>query len=324
MGRPDGSFGDLPADSLSLDAKDRMRNFRSSFQLIVSVVLAAPLALFAQGRTDTVWHGTPIRVSSQFKFTEGPASDAQGNVFFTDQPNNRIWKYATDGTLSIFMDPAGRSNGMFVDRKGNLISCADEHDQLWSISPKGKVTVLVKNFEGIRMNGPNDVWVSPKGGIYFSDPYYQRDYWKRKSPSLKSMDVYYLAPGATTPVRVIDDLKRPNGLIGTPDGKTLYVSDIDANKIYVYKIRADGSLDKGRLFFQGLRTDGMTIDNRGNVYLCGKGVSIISPRGVQTGHIPIPEPWSANACFGGVRDDTLFIAASTALYKVPTNVQGVR
>jgi gluconolactonase len=168
------------------------------------------------------------------------------------------------------------------------------------------------------------VWVSPSGGIYFSDPYYQLDYWKRKAPSLKSMDVYYLAPGATKPVRVIDDLKRPNGLVGTPDGKTLYVSDIDANKIYVYQIRADGSLDKGRLFFQGLRTDGMTIDNRGDVYLCGKGVSIISPQGTQIGHVPIPEPWSANACFGGAHDDTLFIAASTALYKVPTNVKGVR
>lgn len=288
------------------------------------LLLLAPLTGFAQPKTDTVWHGTPIRISNQFKFTEGPASDRQGNVFFTDQPNNRIWKYGTDGRLSIFLDPAGRSNGMFFDKKGNLISCADEHDQLWSISPKGKVKVLVKNFEGVRMNGPNDVWVSPSDGIYFSDPYYQRDYWKRQAPDLKSMDVYYLPPGGGKARKVADDLKKPNGLVGTPDGKTLYVSDIDANKIYAYSISSDGSLTDRRLFFQGVRTDGMTLDNRGNVYLCGKGITIVNPGGVQIGHIPIPEPWSANACFGGKHDDTLFIAASTALYKVPTNVKGVK
>lgn len=283
-----------------------------------------PGILQAQAKTDTLWHGAPIKISNQFSFTEGPASDKHGNVFFTDQPNNKIWKYATDGTLSVFMDAAGRANGMFFDKKGNLIACADEHDQLWSINPKGKVKVLVKDFKGVRMNGPNDVWASPSGGLYFSDPYYQRDYWKRQSPDLKTMDVYYL-PANRGPVRrVINDLKKPNGLVGTPDGKLLYVSDIDANKVYVYTIASDGSLGNRRLFSEGHRTDGMTIDNKGNVYLCGKGVTIIDPQGKQIGYIPIPEPWSANACFGGKNDDTLFIAASTALYKVPMKVKGVR
>lgn len=273
---------------------------------------------------DTVWYGTPIRVSNQFSFTEGPASDKHGNVFFTDQPNNRIWEYATDGSLSIFMDTAGRSNGMFFDRKGNLISCADEHDQLWSISPDRKVKILVADFQGVRMNGPNDVWVSPSGGIYFSDPYYQRNYWKRQAPDLKSMDVYYLPPGGG-PVRpVASDLKKPNGLVGTPDGRHLYVSDIDANRVYVYRITSDGSLTDKRLFSEGHRTDGMTLDNRGNVYLCGNGITIVNPQGREVGHIPIPEPWSANACFGGRHDDTLFIAASKALYKIPMKVKGVR
>lgn len=295
-----------------------------NYMLMLLAMACVPWMAAAQGSGDTVWYGTPVKISSQFSFTEGPASDRAGNVFFTDQPNNRIWEYDTKGNLSIFLDPAGRSNGMFFDGHGNLISCADEHDQLWSIAPDKKVTVLVRNFEGTRMNGPNDVWVSPSGGIYFSDPYYQRKYWKRQAPALSSMDVYYLPADRGPARRVIGDLEKPNGLVGTPDGKILYVSDINANKIYAYNIAADGSLSGKRLFFEGVRTDGITLDNQGNVYLCGKGITIINAKGVQVGHIPIPEPWSANACFGGKNHDTLFIAASTALYKVPMKVKGVR
>ncbi len=111
-------------------------------------------------------------VSNQFKFTEGPATDKDGNVFFTDQPNDKIWKYDTDGKLSVFLSPSGRSNGMCFDNNGNLLSCADENNQLWSIDPQGKVTVLVKNYQGKLLNGPNDVFVTSDGKIYFTDPYY--------------------------------------------------------------------------------------------------------------------------------------------------------
>src|SRR4051812_46492756 len=122
---------------------------------------------------------TPQLVSKQFAFTEGPAVDKKGNIFFTDQPNNKIWKYDRDGKLSVFMEGTGRSNGMYFDKKGNLISAADEQDQIWSISPKGKVTVLLKDWKGMRFNGPNDLWIDRSGGIYFTDPYYARDYWDR-------------------------------------------------------------------------------------------------------------------------------------------------
>lgn len=275
--------------------------------------------------SDTLWHGTPRKISAMFGFTEGPAVDGHGNVYFTDQPNNRIWKYGTDGKLSVFIDSAGRSNGMYFDKKGNLITCADEKDQLWSISPKGKVTVLVADFEGHRLNGPNDIWVSPNGGMYFSDPYYQRDYWKRKTPDLKSMDVYYLPPGGGPVKRVVDNLIRPNGLVGTPDGKHLYISDIDAKKIYIYTIAGDGRLKDRRVFITGHPTDGMTIDEEGDLFLCGStGVTIFNSKGTQIGYIPIPEPWTANACFGGRNRDQLFIAASKALYVIPMKVKGVR
>ncbi|HEY8893992.1 MAG TPA: SMP-30/gluconolactonase/LRE family protein, partial [Niastella sp.] len=104
---------------------------------------------------------TPRLIARNFSFTEGPATDKKGNIYFTDQPNNKIWKYSTDGHLSLFLDSAGRSNGMDFDNQGNLISCADEQNQLWSISPKKKITILVNDLDGKKLNGPNDVWVSP-------------------------------------------------------------------------------------------------------------------------------------------------------------------
>ena len=202
-------------------------------------------------------------ISNQFSFTEGPASDKEGNIYFTDQPNNKIWKYGTDGRLSIFMENAGRSNGMHFDKKGNLITCADEHNQLWSISPDGKVTVLVKDINGLHFNGPNDVWVNPNGGIYFTDPYYQRDYWTRKSPEIEGEKVYFLQKNKA-PVVVAGNLEKPNGIVGTADGKFLYVADIKANKTFKYKIAANGTLS-GQILFATQGSDGMTIDNKGNI-----------------------------------------------------------
>ncbi|HVV56346.1 MAG TPA: hypothetical protein VHC47_13520, partial [Mucilaginibacter sp.] len=105
----------------------------------------------------------PKLISKQFSFTEGASVDKKGNVFFTDQPNNQIWEYSADGKLSLWMDSTLRSNGTYFDAKGNLISCADEHDQLISISPKKKIKILVNGFEGDLLNGPNDVWVAPNG-----------------------------------------------------------------------------------------------------------------------------------------------------------------
>src|SRR5258708_1970699 len=104
------------------------------------------------------------KLASDFSFTEGPASDAHGNVFFTDQPNDRIMEWSTEGKLSTYKHPCGRSNGLSFDRDGNLWACADEKNELWRIDPAGKVTVVVKGYEGKLLNGPNDVWVQPTGG----------------------------------------------------------------------------------------------------------------------------------------------------------------
>ena len=264
----------------------------------------------------------PQLISRQFKFTEGASTDKYGNVFFTDQPNNKIWEYDTNGKLSVFLDSAGRSNGMYFDHHGNLVTCADEHDQLWSISPKKKIKVLLTNFNGHLMNGPNDIWIDAKGGIYMTDPYYQRNYWTRTKSELDGQKVYYLPKGSHQPIIVDSIIKKPNGIVGTSNGKYLYVADIGANKTYKYTINKNGTLsDRVLIIEQG--ADGITLDEEGNIYLCGNGVTIYNPSGKKVGHIAINEPWSANLCFGGKNKDVLFINASTAIYTVKMNVKGV-
>ena len=261
-------------------------------------------------------------LSSQFSFTEGPAVDKAGNIFFTDQPNDKIWKYGTDGSLTVFMDKTGRSNGLYFDRKGNLIACADEKDELWSISPDKKITVLVKDFKGHRLNGPNDLWIDPKGGVYFTDPYYQRSYWDRKSSDLNGEKLYYLPTGKKEAGIVDSNLVQPNGIVGTPDGKYLYVADIKDNKTYRYNISRDGSLAARRLFApQG--SDGITLDSKGNLYLSGNGVTIYNPLGEKIDHIDVPAKWTANLCFGGKNRTDLFITASESIYLFPMLVKGV-
>ncbi len=262
------------------------------------------------------------KLADGFEFTEGPAADAAGNVYFTDQPNDRIMKWSVDGELTTYLQPCGRSNGLCFDREGHLWACADEKNQLWRISPGKDVTVLIETHEGKLLNGPNDLWLRPDGGAYFTDPFYKRDYWARGETMEQSCQgVYYLAPDRKTLARVIDDLDQPNGIIGTPDGKTLYVTDIKAGKTYAYTILADGSLT-GKTLFCEMGSDGMTIDNEGNVYLTGNGVFVFDKSGRQIDHIAIDEPWTANVSFGGRAMDELFITASKALYRLRTRVKG--
>jgi len=303
--------------TLSISAYSRQQNNKSAH-------LASDTTITAVNRpSEIITDGAePQLISKQFKFTEGPAADKMGNVFFTDQPNDKIWEYDINGKLSVFMDKSGRSNGLYFDRKGNLISCADEKDELWSISPEKKITVLVDGFEGKKLNGPNDLWIDHKGGIYITDPYYQRDYWTRKKPDLEGQKIYYLPKGKKNLVIAADDLQKPNGIVGTPDGKYLFVADIQGNKTYRYEIKPDGTLTNRQLFIEK-GSDGMTIDNHGNIYLSGNGITVFNPQGKQIEHIDIPAKWTGNVCFGGKNRDVLFITASESIYVLKMKVKGV-
>ncbi|MEP6916184.1 MAG: SMP-30/gluconolactonase/LRE family protein [Acidobacteriota bacterium] len=263
------------------------------------------------------------KLAGDFIFTEGPTSDKAGNVYFVDQDNNRIMKYDVAGVLSTFMQPSGYANGMTFDGQGRLIAAADEKNEMWSIDvATKKATVLFNTFEGKLLNGPNDVWVHPTSGrIYFTDPYYPRKWWSR-GPKENPETVYVYSPETKTMVRVIDDMTQPNGIIGTPDGRKLYVADIRGRKTFVYDIKEDGGLTNKQPFVE-FGSDGMTIDSEGNVYLTtNRAVVVFDRGGRQIETIAVPEV-PANVCFGGTDMRTLFITARTGFYAVKTRVQGV-
>ena len=261
-------------------------------------------------------------VSNQFSFTEGPASDRFGNVYFTDQPNDKIyfWDWKTN-KIAEFRTGSGRANGTFFDKKDNLITCSDESGEIWKINENGVAEVLTTSFEGKRLNGPNDLWVDENNGIYFTDPLYVRDYWKNFKQEIPEKNLYYR--NSDGKITKLDTFTQPNGIVGSQKLKKLYVSDIDANKTYVYDIQGDGKLTNKKLLCN-LGSDGMTLDNLGNLYLTGKGVTVFDKNGTKILNIAVPENWTANVTFGGENFSTLFITASKSVYTLKMNVSGIK
>jgi gluconolactonase len=263
------------------------------------------------------------KLADGFQFTEGPTPDKDGNVYFTDQPNNRIMVWDQEKGLDVFMEPAGRSNGLAFDNHGNLWSCADEKNELWRISPEKEVEVIVDKYDGKLLNGPNDLWIDPAGGVYFTDPFYKRSWWSHDEMPQEKQCVYYLKPDHKTIILVENDLLQPNGIVGTPDGKKLFVADIRGNKTWSYTINPDGTLSDKTLYCE-MGSDGMTIDSQGNIYLTGRGVTIFDTHGTRLGNIAVPENWTANVCFGGHDLKYLYITASKGLYRISLNIEGTR
>lgn len=293
-----------------------------------------------------------VTLGTGYGFTEGPAVDKDGNVFFTDQPNDKIYKWnASTNAITEFVlqgNTTGRANGMAFDKEGNLIACADMHGELWKIKPDGTHTVLVNNYNGKLLNGPNDVWINPvDGGMYITDPIFPRDYWEDDDPrkqdwepthseqaeSGKGGHVYYLAPGSTTLVRVTTMAgwnadSWPNGIVGTPDGKKLYVNQWSYNGsggIWVFDINPDGTLANIKPFVPGLDfCDGMSMDDRGNIYVAvNTGVAVYDPAGTKLVTI-FTGGGATNNVFAGKDEKTLFITGPPdKVNALKMNVSGV-
>lgn len=293
------------------------------YTLSTTLIVITAISVFAAGLDSIVEPDARVeKLADGFKFTEGATVNAAGEIFFTDQPNNAIYRWSREHGVRLFMQPAGRSNGMCFMSDGSLLACADEEMELWSIAEDGIKRVLLKGYQGRAFNGPNDVWAHPQGGCYFTDPFYKRAWWSHNEPPQGSQQVYYLAEGAQQAVRVTENLEKPNGIVGTVDGRTLFVADIAAHKTWKYTLTEDFKLTDKRLFC-AMGSDGMTIDRRGNLYLTGsKGVYVFDSSGAKIGVIEVPESWSANLCIGGSDKNLLFITAKTAIYAIALKVEG--
>jgi gluconolactonase len=294
-------------------------------------------------------------------FTEGTTTAPNGDVYFVEQNSNKIMKWSVaDRRLSVFMHPAGYANGMLFDPKGNLIACADERNELWSISITKRETVpyptplnpdfgekpasakltlpahrviMDGRYNGKLLGGPNDLWIQPDGGIYFTDPFYARKWWTPGRTQEQDMKtVYHLSADHKKLTRALAEFNStkgvpgtPNGIVGTPDGRTLFVADISGSETWSYDVQPDGSLANRKRVCE-FGSDGMTLDSEGNLYLTANsrppGVTVVNVKsGQQIGFIPVPEQ-PANLCFGGQDRRTLYMSARTGFYSVRTNVHG--
>lgn len=289
------------------------------FALVIAWTFSAGTIHQAQAQIvrELVAPGATVeKLANGFSFTEGPACDADGNVYFSDIPEDRIYQWSVDGQISVFREDSGGANGLYFDENGRLLVCEGGNRRLTAIARDGTVEMLADRYGGKKLNSPNDLWIDPHGGIYFTDPRYGSEAGLEQG----GFHVYYLQPNTSTLQRVITDLVKPNGIIGTADGKLLYVADPGNGKTYVNEIQPDGSLENRRLFCsQG--SDGMTLDERGNVYLTSSAIDVYSPDGTRIATIPIPETPS-NVTFGGRDRRTLFITARTGFYALRMQVRG--
>ena len=300
-----------------------MRSIKTCRSFIALIPLL-PLLLCSCGKevsqslNDLLAPGANVEIVAEgFVFTEGPVWDGSG-LLFSDVRVNKIMRYTEDGNVSLYIDDIG-TNGLYFDNEGLLIVCGNLRDrQLYRISENGARTVLVDKVGGKRLNAPNDCWVDPVGGIYFTDPRYRT----REVMELDVEILYYLS--ADGKLSVADpDYERPNGLIGTTDGKTLYVADYAGEFINRYDIESPGVLTNKTRFAVG-RCDGMTLDVHGNLYLTRDKVVVHRPDGSLLGEIDLPgEGGSTNVTFGGADRKTLYITGGTRLMKLDMQVAGI-
>jgi gluconolactonase len=286
-----------------------------------------------------------VEIATSVAFTEGPAVDRDGTVYFTEMVAQRIMKLTAAGVLSTFREHSNNANGLLVDPQGRLIACEGAESQRTGVrqtfKPQitrtdlrtGKMDVLADNYQGKPFVGPNDVTIDAKGRLYFTD--------------LTGGAVYRIdGPRQLARILAAPDIQRPNGIQISPDDKQLYLIEANgaeggARMIRAYDLHADGTVGNMRVhynFYPGRSADGMSIDTEGNLYASAgmnqlrgtsetldtkTGVYVISPQGKLLTFIPIPEDFITNNAFGGPDMKTLYVTAGKTLYKVRTEIAGL-
>ncbi len=286
-----------------------------TFVVMTVLLVASGMMVGAQGDGVVADGAEPVLVQDGFQFTEGPARAEDGSVVFSDVRASRRYRWEPEGGIELVAEDTGSANGLYFAPDGDLVICEGGRGRMTALATNGAVTVLADGYEGAPFNAPNDVWVAPDGGVYFTDPLYGGGELTQDGEH-----VYYIPPGGGDVTRIIDWMTRPNGLIGTPDGETLYITDHGGSKTWEFQVQDDGSLAE-RCVFVEHGGDGMTIDAAGNVYLATEGVMVFSPEGELIEQIDLPVR-PTNMCFAGPDVQTLFITARDSVFTVQMAVSG--
>jgi gluconolactonase len=313
-----------------------MKSFRAHL-LALTCVFCSLTVVFAQEKRDfglkslspKFWDlldrdAKLEKIATGFGFTEGPMWDPAGFLYVSDETINKIFRVFPDGRKEEVI-ALGDPDGNTFDRKHRLIDCASVLRAIVEVTPDGKYKILADHYEGKKLNSPNDVIIGPDGAIYFTDP--TLDLVAGEKQELPFQGVFRLDDAGNLRL-LTKELKQPNGLAFSPDGKHFYVDDDESRDIHVYDVTADPTLNNGRIFGKepgGEKDgvpDGIKVDKKGNLFVTGpKGIWVWDANGTHLGTIVVPEQ-PANLTWGDKDYRTLYITATTSVYKLRTKTDG--
>ena len=263
------------------------------------------------------------QVCSGLRFTEGPVRMPDGAIVFSDIPADRMYRWEERGGMTVFRQPSGNSNGLTLDLDDRLLACEHGNRRVSRTEPDGSTRTIASTYKGRRLNSPNDIVVRSDGAIFFTDPPYGV---KHEDRELDFQGVFRLDPNGRLRL-VADDFNRPNGLAFSPDEKRLYIDDSHEQFIRVFDVAPDGKLSGGKKLvdIQGRpgTCDGLKVDSKGTIITTAPGgIWFVSPAGEVLEKLDVPEV-TANCCFGGDDWKTLYITATTSLYRVRLKTAGI-
>ena len=271
------------------------------------------------------------RVATGFLFTEGPIwHPTERCLLFSDIPGSHVRRWSEKDGISTYRQPSHMTNGMAWDRTGNVLACEHATSQVTRREAGGAVTPLATHYQGKQLNSPNDIVCAPDGSIYFTDPPYGRAefYGVKREQELSFQGIYRVGSEPGNPTLLVDDFDRPNGLCFSLDRRRLFINDTARQHIRIFDLAANGTLTGGKVWAETKgegagAPDGMKIDSEGNVYCCGPGgIHVFTPDATCLGVIRVPE-YTANMAWGDADFRSLFITASTSVYRIRVQVPGL-